>query len=292
MKKNSICLLLCLVLTGCASIVKGRYQEVSFQSMPDEVTVIIDGRTMGKTPLTTNLLKNSGQIVVFEKDGYKPLTMSLEKRMSGWFWGNLVFGGVLGSTTDATTGAINEYSPSQYMITLQPVASNQITSAVQKPQVDRIKEFIIVGYTNIRTDLNSGSGQYLNSLLQLLKVEVNKRKEVTARLKGLADTYPNVLEFAEQVSEITVKESSYWDGMDCNKYYCLTLVSPEAQARKISQLRKSPESSDQLFLSEIVKDAHKRIKACQHGSVIVDPSAKLDADEKAFLDYLCMIGEL
>jgi len=163
------------------------------------VTVIINGRTMGKTPLTSNLKKGSGQVIVFEKEGYKTLTMSLETRMSGWFWGNIVFGGLLGSTTDGVSGAVYEYSPSQYMVTLQPLSSNPITSAVQKSQKDRVKEFVISGYSNIRADLSAGSGQYLSSLLELLNINPDKRNEATVRLKTLADTNSNIMDFADQV---------------------------------------------------------------------------------------------
>lgn len=185
--------------SGCSTIVKGRYQEVSFQSAPDNVTVIISGRTMGKTPLTATLKKASGQVIIFEKDGYKPLTMSLETRTSGWFWGNIVLGGFIGSTTDGVSGAIYEYSPSQYMVTLQPITTNAVTDAPQKNQKDRVKEFIVVGYSSIRADLNAGAGQYLSSLLELLNVHPDKRNDATVRLKNLADSNPNIMDFADQV---------------------------------------------------------------------------------------------
>ena len=72
------------VASGCASIVKGRLQDVSFQSTPEGASVIVDGRTIGKTPLTVNMQKKKGQVVVFEKAGYKPFTFSLETRTSRW----------------------------------------------------------------------------------------------------------------------------------------------------------------------------------------------------------------
>jgi len=282
--------------SGCASIVKGRYQEVSFQSMPDGATVTVDGRTLGKTPITANLLKSSGRIIIFEKDGYKPLTMSLETRMSGWFWGNIVLGGFLGSSTDAATGAINEYSPSQYMVTLQPMSSNQIAAAVQRPQGDRVKEFVIVGYANLRADLNAGSGQYLTSLLELLGIGGSKRQEKAILLKNLATKYPNVMEFAEQVAALfTTTESNgntSWDGMDCDKYYCMTLEEPAFQARRISQLQKSVKESDQAILANIIKDAKKRITNCSNGDISVSPGVNIDQGEKDFLEHLCRIGKL
>ena len=184
--RNLSILGLLIFSASCTTIIKGRYQEVSFQSVPESATVTIDGRIIGKTPLTANLKKQSGQAVIFEKDGYKPITMSLETRMSGWFWGNIVFGGLIGSTTDGATGAVQEYSPSQYMITLQPITSNPLSSDLQRPKGDRMKSFIIAGYSNIRTDLNSGSGPYVSSLLELLNVPKEKSEDATKTLKLLA----------------------------------------------------------------------------------------------------------
>jgi len=197
--RNSVLFFVFLLSTGCASIVKGRHQEVSFQSTPDNAVVTIDGRIIGKTPLTVVLAKKSGQVVIFEKEGYKPLTFSLETRTSGWFWGNLVIGGLVGSTTDSMTGAVYEYSPSQYMVTLQPIKDNSVSAGPAKEREQKVKEFIIVAYTNIRTDLNSGSGPYITSLLSLLKVPAENSDDAAKAIKLLASNYPNILEFADEV---------------------------------------------------------------------------------------------
>ena len=80
MRKNASILttIVCTVLLGgCASIMHGTAQEVTFQSSPEEVTVTVTGRIIGKTPITTRLDKKSGQSMTFTKDGYKPLTMEL-----------------------------------------------------------------------------------------------------------------------------------------------------------------------------------------------------------------------
>ena len=38
--------------TGCASIVSGTDQKLTFNSEPEEATVTVSGRVLGKTPLT------------------------------------------------------------------------------------------------------------------------------------------------------------------------------------------------------------------------------------------------
>ena len=59
--------LLAICLPACATIITGSNQEVTFNSNPDEATVTVGGRVIGKTPITTSLKKRSGQPMVFEK---------------------------------------------------------------------------------------------------------------------------------------------------------------------------------------------------------------------------------
>lgn len=193
------------ILGGCASIIDGSHQEVSFNSNPDGATVNIDGRIIGKTPTTVSLKKKAGQSLIFSKDGYKPLTMQLETRMDSWFWGNIVLGGFIGSTTDGISGAINEYSPSQYMVTLQqegtgPLESNTATDAKQKA-----KEYIVLTYKNILSDISHGGGQYLTSLFELLKIPKEGQTEATKKIHALSDAYSNIPEFADRVIELYLK---------------------------------------------------------------------------------------
>ena len=96
---------ICICLGGCASIISGKSQEVSFDSQPDGVTVDVNGKVLGKTPFTVTIARKSDQSITFTKDGYKPTTMRLETSINGWFWGNIVIGGLLGSTTDGLSGA-------------------------------------------------------------------------------------------------------------------------------------------------------------------------------------------
>jgi len=194
----SLCFFVGLTFSGCASIVKGRTQEVSFQSNPDTATVKIDGKIIGKTPMTVNLHRKSGQTIVFEKEGYDPISMKLETTMNGWFWGNIVLGGLVGSTTDGVTGAVYEYSPSQYMVSLQHNSENNLDN--QKTQSEQVKDFVVIGYNNLIKDINNGSGQYLASLFDLLKV--NERGQIAAlkKIRKLSRDYKNIVEFANQIN--------------------------------------------------------------------------------------------
>src|SRR5579884_1609629 len=129
-------LALCL-LTGCATIISGTSQEVSFVSNPEGATVAVSRRVLGKAPLTTRIDRKQGQTLVFEREGYKPLTMRLDTTINPWFWGNIVFGGLIGSTTDGISGGVYMYSPAQYMITLEPAGTSHLEGPVAKVKLKK-----------------------------------------------------------------------------------------------------------------------------------------------------------
>lgn len=157
---------------------------------------------LGKTPLTVQLKKKASQTLTFEKEVYKAQTMELSTTLEGWFWGNIIIGGLLGSTTDGITGAVHEYSPSQYYVTLVPEESGPMGPVGDKAEV---KVFIVAGYKSIMEELHSGKGEYLSSLFTLLKIPDDKQDDAVTRIRSLADLYPSIPEFAERVASYYLK---------------------------------------------------------------------------------------
>jgi len=197
--------MLCGLNSGCASIMSGRSQELSFVSTPDGATVTVSGRVIGKTPITTTLKKEPEQSLVFSKDGYKPISMRLETRLDGWFWGNIVLGGFFGSTTDAATGAVHEYSPNQYIVTLEPAGTNQLEGKPSLSDTQKAKEFIVMGYKDIMEDLHKGKGEYLASLFSVLKIPAEQQPEALKKIRALSEAYTTIPEFADHAIELYLK---------------------------------------------------------------------------------------
>lgn len=104
---------------GCATIIDGDTQQVSFSSNPDGATVLVNGVPIGKTPVSYLMKRGDGNIVTVKKDGYKSMERTLTTKMNGMFFGNIIFGGLFGSTTDSSTGAAYEYEPGQFMFELE-----------------------------------------------------------------------------------------------------------------------------------------------------------------------------
>ena len=184
-------------LTGCASIISGRHQTVTFTSNPDDAVVTIDGKQLGKTPLTAQLDRKSGaQVVTLEKSGYKPVTFQLKATVNGWFFGNLIFGGLLGSSTDSSTGAINAYSQDMFNFTLNPIGASTL------PPSAEVKAFVVTNYKTIIEELNSKPDQYLKAVFTLMKVPADKEADFTQKVKKLAEENKDIVGFADKVAAL------------------------------------------------------------------------------------------
>ncbi|MEB3792812.1 hypothetical protein [Acinetobacter sp. IK40] len=119
MKKISLfCGAVVLSLSGCASIISGKTQTMTFQSTPDlsDITILNrDGKKIhvGKAPVTVSLNRGAGffvperYTVIFEKEGYEKKEITVSSSVNGWYVGNILFGGILGLLIiDPATGAM------------------------------------------------------------------------------------------------------------------------------------------------------------------------------------------
>jgi len=184
--------------SGCATIVGGGgSQEVTFNSSPDGATVTVNGRAMGKTPMTTRIDRKSNQILKFEKEGYKPIEMQLSTGMNPWFWGNIVLGGLVGSTTDGITGAVHEYVPNQYLVNLTPIG--QISAVGIDSKKSSVKSYIVTNYNTIATELNTSQGEYLKALYALLEIPEPERQTAYEKIKSESNETKDIIKFADNV---------------------------------------------------------------------------------------------
>src|SRR5579862_5904596 len=81
-----------LGLSACATIIHSPRQQVGISSTPSGASVTIDNVDSGKTPLVTKLSRKQEHVLRIEMAGYKPFEATLTRKLSGWVFGNLVFG--------------------------------------------------------------------------------------------------------------------------------------------------------------------------------------------------------
>jgi len=108
-----------LMVVGCATIMHGTSQEVGVSSSPSGASVLVDGRTFGTTPVVVTLKRNQNHFVRLELPGYMPFEIVLTRSLSGWVWGNLAFGGVIGLVVDVVSGGIYKLTPDQVAAALR-----------------------------------------------------------------------------------------------------------------------------------------------------------------------------
>src|SRR5271166_377755 len=100
-------------LCSCASIMHGTHQDVGISSNPTGAQVSVDGLLKGTTPVVARLRRKDNHIVRIELAGYKPFETTLTTKVSGWVWGNIVFGGLIGLAVDAIDGGLYNLTPEQ-----------------------------------------------------------------------------------------------------------------------------------------------------------------------------------
>ena len=63
----------------------------------------------------------------------------------------------------------------------------------------RTREFVVMGYYGLRSDLEKGAGTYLDTLMALLGAPDEKRGKVADQVRELSRKHTNIMDFADQV---------------------------------------------------------------------------------------------
>jgi hypothetical protein len=124
-----LCVLLLSILAfsagGCASIVHGGNRLMAISSDPIGAKATISKAngemvSVTTTPCTVSLdpkrgyFKGQSYDLKLELPGYQTAHVELRAEMSGWYWGNLVFGGLVGMlAVDPVTGSMWNITPNK-----------------------------------------------------------------------------------------------------------------------------------------------------------------------------------
>lgn len=117
------------LVVGCATIIGGgSTQVVNFDSNPKGAEIWIGQNKNGKvvdlvntgevTPHSMEIPRKNA-VIVFKKEGYEDTNVVLTQSVNGWFFGNIIIGGLLGSSIDSSTGANMKYDPGHFFVELQ-----------------------------------------------------------------------------------------------------------------------------------------------------------------------------
>ena len=109
-----VTLIACIfVMSGCATLMQGTTQSIGISSTPTGAAVMVDGIERGRTPLVVDLKRKDHHFVKIEMAGYMPFETTFTRSTSGWVWGNIVFGGLIGLAVDAISGGLYKLTPTE-----------------------------------------------------------------------------------------------------------------------------------------------------------------------------------
>jgi hypothetical protein len=136
-----------LLITGCATIIHGTRQDVGISSTPTGASVTIDNLRSGTTPVFSKLRRKENHVVRIALPGYQPMDLTLTSSVSGWVWGNVAIGGLIGLAVDAISGGMYKLSPEEISAALGATSAGTATKSgdgiyvvvVLKPEENWVK---------------------------------------------------------------------------------------------------------------------------------------------------------
>jgi len=189
-----------LLWAGCATIVQSTKQEISIATEPSGAAVLRDGVPVGTTPLTLTVKrKDAGETLILRKEGYEDGSIETKSRINGWFFGNIVTGGLAGSTTDLISGAAYKYDEDKYFLPLKAKGAASFSNETE------IKSYAVINNLQLRIDIAQGEGEALENLIKLAKLE--KNKNLINALKNASQKFSDPIEFANSVRNIMIDHS-------------------------------------------------------------------------------------
>lgn len=141
-----------LLLGGCASIVGDSSYPVAIKSTPEGATFEVRDSTgkvlhTGTTPETVTLKSGEGYfdgaeyVIAFNKEGHEPHEVKLDSSLSGWYWGNIIFGGLIGMLiVDPITGAMYKLPEGTSVDLGEKVVSNADGKDLTLLTIDQLPE--------------------------------------------------------------------------------------------------------------------------------------------------------
>lgn len=141
-----------VILSSCSSIISKSEYSVAIDSSPDGANFVVTNQTgqkihSGVTPSSVTLKSSSGYFkgetytIVLNKDGYATKTFTLRSSVDGWYWGNILFGGLIGMLiVDPATGAMYNL-PNRVDVSIDPeVASTDANKNITIATIESLTE--------------------------------------------------------------------------------------------------------------------------------------------------------
>ena len=118
LKSVGIIIFLSFIATGCATIAHGTSTKISVKTDPSGALATVGNKSI-TTPGELVVKNNKPETLVITKSGYKSMNIYFEQAMSGWVWGNILVGGIIGVGIDYISGGAYRLAPNNVNVTLE-----------------------------------------------------------------------------------------------------------------------------------------------------------------------------
>ncbi len=124
MTQQKVLALACVLLvSGCATVVRGTTEDVVIRYSPDDARVTTsNNHTCSSSPCVIKVPRKESFVVTTTKPGYQKQSVAVGTKVTGkgaaGIAGNVIVGGVIGVGVDAATGAGRDHFPNPVIIDL------------------------------------------------------------------------------------------------------------------------------------------------------------------------------
>lgn len=137
MKKilSSFTAVICLLqFSSCATIISGNKSPLIIRSEPSGAEVLIDGVSVGRTPLFADIRRMEDHEIRLMKAGFVEASQTTGRKLNAWAAGNVIFGlfGIFGLLVDASTGAAFSPKKDEIHVRLTPEEEASLKSSREK----------------------------------------------------------------------------------------------------------------------------------------------------------------
>jgi len=132
--------------SGCASMMYGSSQEVTFSSVPSGADLEINGKPRGTTPAHLKLWRGKSHSIVFRREGYEDRVVEVGSSWSGkavgWsFVGALAWWGPFEWLVDLPMGSLRELDRTSVRERLEPTPETKqaLALAEQRKRAEKVR---------------------------------------------------------------------------------------------------------------------------------------------------------
>lgn len=141
----SLFLSISILLNGCASIFHGRASWLTVETNPENIEIKLYGINSGEiikktSPFRVELDKGTDYKLVVETPNYRSEEVVIRRRITGWFWGNIIIGWIVGFAIDAFSKNMWDHNQHLVQLDLEKLSSAPDTVKINVPIVFRMKD--------------------------------------------------------------------------------------------------------------------------------------------------------